>query len=149
MLVLDRHSHQPCFSPSPSSIAGQCLLTAPVLLLLSASIVSQRIHPARGYRLTISCLPPPISLAPGWSQVHLRLGDLNMVNGMYNEAADEFEKCLEHRLALPCRQSRGVADAHVRRAQALFYASTLEGADKVRVRMAARSRTCFLAGDVQ
>lgn len=54
-----------------------------------------------------------------------------MVNGMYNEAADEFEKCLEHRLALPCRQSRGVADAHVRRAQALFYASTLEGAEKV------------------
>ncbi|CAM9200146.1 unnamed protein product [Hapterophycus canaliculatus] len=53
-----------------------------------------------------------------------------MVNGMYNEAADEFEKCLEHRLTLPCRQSRGVADAHVRRAQALFYASTLEGADK-------------------
>lgn len=55
-----------------------------------------------------------------------------MVNGMYNEAADEFDKCLTHRLALPCRQSRGVADAHVRRAQALFYASTLEGADKVR-----------------
>lgn len=54
-----------------------------------------------------------------------------MVNGMYNEAADEFEKCLDHRLALPCRQSRGVADAHVRRAQALFYASTLEGAEKV------------------
>ncbi|CAM9109348.1 unnamed protein product [Pylaiella littoralis] len=62
--------------------------------------------------------------------VHLRLGDLNMVNGMYNEAADEFDKCLAHRVALPCRQSRGVADAHVRRAQALFYASTLEGADK-------------------
>ena len=55
-----------------------------------------------------------------------------MVNGMYNEAADEFDKCLTHRLALPNRQSRGVADAHVRRAQALFYASTLEGADKVR-----------------
>ncbi len=54
-----------------------------------------------------------------------------MVNGMYNEAADEFEKCLAHRLALPCRETRGVADAHVRRAQALFYASTLEGADKV------------------
>ncbi|CAM9951153.1 unnamed protein product [Ectocarpus fasciculatus] len=64
------------------------------------------------------------------AKVHLRLGDLNMVNGMYNEAADEFEKCLDHRLALPCRQSRGVADAHVRRAQALFYASTLEGAEK-------------------
>eukprot|EP00752_Nemacystus_decipiens_P004910 g4469.t1 len=64
------------------------------------------------------------------AKVHLRLGDLNMVNGMYNEAADEFDKCLTHRLALPCRQSRGVADAHVRRAQALFYASTLEGADK-------------------
>ncbi|CAM9331136.1 unnamed protein product [Scytosiphon promiscuus] len=64
------------------------------------------------------------------AKVHLRLGDLNMVNGMYNEAAEEFEKCLDHRLALPCRQSRGVADAHVRRAQALFYASTLEGADK-------------------
>lgn len=54
-----------------------------------------------------------------------------MVNGMYNEAADEFEKCLQHRLAMPCAVSRGVADAHVRRAQALFYASTLEGADKV------------------
>lgn len=65
------------------------------------------------------------------SQVHLRLGDLNMLNGMYNEAADEFEKCLGHRLALPSPQSRRVADAHVRRAQALFYASTLEGADKV------------------
>lgn len=65
-------------------------------------------------------------------KVHLRLGDLNMVNGMYNEAADEFDKCLTHRSALPCRQSRGVADAHVRRAQALFYASTLEGADKAR-----------------
>ncbi|CAN0534426.1 unnamed protein product, partial [Ectocarpus sp. 12 AP-2014] len=64
------------------------------------------------------------------AKVHLRLGDLNMVNGMYNEAADEFEKCLDHRLALPCRQSRGVADAHVRRAQALFYASSLEGAEK-------------------
>eukprot|EP00903_Cladosiphon_okamuranus_P008873 g8495.t1 len=64
------------------------------------------------------------------AKVHLRLGDLNMVNGMYNEAADEFDKCLTHRLALPCRQSRGVADAHVRRAQALFYASTLEGANK-------------------
>lgn len=64
-------------------------------------------------------------------QVHLRLGDLNMVNGMYNEAADEFEKCLQHRLAMPCPVSRGVADGHVRRAQALFYASTLEGADKV------------------
>ncbi|CAB1119715.1 unnamed protein product [Ectocarpus sp. CCAP 1310/34] len=63
------------------------------------------------------------------AKVHLRLGDLNMVNGMYNEAADEFEKCLDHRLALPCRHSRGVADAHVRRAQALFYASTLEGAE--------------------
>lgn len=55
-----------------------------------------------------------------------------MVNGMYNEAEEEFEKCLTHRLALPSpHESRGVADAHVRRAQALFYASTLEGADKV------------------
>lgn len=65
-------------------------------------------------------------------QVHLRLGDLNMVNGMYNEAAEEFGKCLAHRTALPEPVSRGVADAHVRRAQALFYASTLDGADKVR-----------------
>lgn len=55
-----------------------------------------------------------------------------MVNGMYNEAEEEFEKCLAHRLALPSpHESRGVADAHVRRAQALFYASTLDGADKV------------------
>lgn len=54
-----------------------------------------------------------------------------MVNGMYNEAAEEFGKCLAHRTALPDPVSRGVADAHVRRAQALFYASTLEGADKV------------------
>lgn len=55
-----------------------------------------------------------------------------MVNGMYNEAEEEFEKCLAHRLALPRpHESRGVADAHVRRAQASFYASTLEGADKV------------------
>lgn len=58
-----------------------------------------------------------------------------MVNGMYNEAADEFDKCLQHRLALPSPKSRGVADAHVRRAQALFYASTLEGANKVSNRM--------------
>lgn len=77
----------------------------------------------------ITHIPPPFSSFP---KVHLRLGDLNMVNGMYNEAADEFDKCLTHRLALSCRQPRGVADAHVRRAQALFYASTLEGADKVR-----------------
>ena len=73
--------------------------------------------------------PPPLySLA----QVHLRLGDLNMVNGMYNEAAEEFEKCLVHRLALPRPgESRAMADAHVCKAQALFYASTLEGAEKV------------------
>lgn len=56
-----------------------------------------------------------------------------MVNGMYNEAAEEFAKCLAHRRALPNPVSRGVADAHVRKAQALFYASTSEGADKVRV----------------
>lgn len=54
-----------------------------------------------------------------------------MVNGMYNEAAEEFSTCLSHRLALSPKQSRGVADAYVRRAQALFYASTLKDADKV------------------
>lgn len=51
---------------------------------------------------------------------------------MYNEAAEEFGKCLTHRTALHDPVSRGVADAHVRRAQAHFYASTLKGADKVR-----------------
>ncbi|CAM9281665.1 unnamed protein product [Choristocarpus tenellus] len=65
-------------------------------------------------------------------KVHLRLGDLNMLNGMYANAAEEFSKCLELRLSiLGSSCNRGVADVHVRRAQALFYASTLEGSDKV------------------
>ncbi|CAM9122443.1 unnamed protein product, partial [Discosporangium mesarthrocarpum] len=64
-------------------------------------------------------------------KVHLRLGDLNMLNGMYKEAAEEFEKCAEYRLSITgSTTNRGVADVHVRRAQAIFYASTLEGADK-------------------
>lgn len=69
---------------------------------------------------------------------------------MYNEAADEFQKCREYRTALPNPMSRGVADAHVRRAQALFYASTLDGAEKVSrqsgaaIRLALRSRFYYL-----
>lgn len=54
-----------------------------------------------------------------------------MVNGMYNEAAEDFATCLTHRLALPSKHARGVADAHVRKAQALFYSSTLKDAKKV------------------
>ena len=65
------------------------------------------------------------------AKVHLRLGDLQRLNGKNEEAVQDYEMCLKLRDAFMAPEDRGVADVHYQLAEACqFGAGELEEAIK-------------------
>ena len=55
--------------------------------------------------------------------MHLRLGDLQKLNGKFADAVADFDKCLEIRTAIFPANDRRIADVHYSLAQVFEHAS--------------------------